>query len=72
MGAAKVKSLANYDRWGTKVFDKHDFFPSDRSQCWDGTVKGLPSAAGTYVYFVELECRPGETITRKGSLVLLR
>ncbi len=71
-GVAKINSLIIFDRWGTKVYERKNFFPSDREQCWDGNLRGTPVPAGTYVYFAELECKPGELITRKGSLVLVR
>ncbi|GAO42200.1 T9SS C-terminal target domain-containing protein [Flavihumibacter petaseus] len=71
-GVARVISLVIMDRWGNKVYENRDFFPSERSECWDGTIRGTPASAGAYVYYAVLECKPGETITRKGSLILVR
>jgi gliding motility-associated-like protein len=72
MGVARIKRLSIYDRWGNKVFDRKDFSASDLHLFWDGRYAGSPSPTGTYVYFAELECKPGETVTRKGSLLLIR
>jgi gliding motility-associated-like protein len=72
MGAGHIKQLVIYDRWGNKVFERNNFSADDIHLFWDGTRAGLPAPSGTYVYFAELECRPGEVVTRKGSLVLIR
>lgn len=72
MGVAQIKQLVVYDRWGNKVFDRRNFSADDIHLFWDGTKAGSPAPSGTYVYFAELECQPGETVTRKGSIVLIR
>ncbi|MCG7857052.1 PKD domain-containing protein [Flavihumibacter sediminis] len=71
-GVSFVKHLVIYNRWGAKVFERSNFIPSDRASCWDGTVNGKPAPGETYVYAVELECEPGKSFPRKGSLVLIR
>lgn len=71
-GISNVKRLIIYNRWGTKVFDKRNFHPADQSSCWDGRVNGVEAPTETYVYFLELECLPGQTFTKKGSLIVIR
>ena len=36
-----------YDRWGRVVFHSTSMY-----QSWDGTEKGKPLPAGSYVYFI--------------------
>jgi len=71
-GISLVKHLVIYDRWGEKIFERSNFIASDRSSCWDGTYKGNPAPAGSYVYYAEMQCPAGGIITRKGSIVLIR
>lgn len=70
-GTAVVKHLVIFNRWGQKVFDRSNFIAGDRSLCWDGAFNGHPAEAGTYVYFVEVDCPEG-SFTKKGTLELVR
>ncbi len=56
-----------YDRWGAAIFSTKDF-----SQGWDGTYNGKLVQAGAYVYFVRVVDSLGQTIERKGTVVLIR
>lgn len=71
-GIGLVKHLIIFDRWGTKVFERSNFVAADRSSCWDGMRNGMPVPAGTYVYFVELQCETGAPFVMKGTVVLVR
>jgi len=71
-GISLVKHLIIYDRWGEKVFERSNFIASDRSSCWNGTYKGNPASAGSYVYYVEMQCPAGGVFVMKGSVVLIR
>ncbi|MGN6213146.1 LamG-like jellyroll fold domain-containing protein [Parafilimonas sp.] len=57
-----------YDRWGYLVFHSNNI-----NACWDGTVKGAPQGAGTFVYQVKVssKCTEG-VVMKKGTLVLIR
>lgn len=70
-GIGIVKHLVIFNRWGQKIYDRSNFVAGDRSLCWNGTINGYPAEAGTYVYFVELECPEG-TFSRKGTMTLVR
>ena len=65
-GEVVVEQFAVYNRWGGCVFTTGN--PSD---CWDGSYRGQPMPAGTYVYVIRARTACGE-ITRKGTLVLVR
>ena len=71
-GISIVKHLVIYSRWGTPVYERHNYVASDRSTGWDGTFKGDPLPGDTYVYFTEMECPSGGSFTRKGTVVLVR
>jgi gliding motility-associated-like protein len=70
-GVAIIKHLTIFNRWGQKVYDRSNFIAGDRSLCWKGTFNGYPAEAGTYVYFVEMDCPEG-TFSRKGTMTLIR
>ncbi len=71
-GVNKIKSFKIFNRWGELVFFKRDIFPDDRSTAWDGKYKSMEAPAGTYVYFVELECAAGGSYEKKGTVTLIR
>jgi len=60
-------SLKIYDRWGEKVFET-----TDQAKCWDGTYKGKPMNAASYVYVLELTLQDGTTVSEKGNVTLVR
>ncbi|OQP65696.1 PKD domain-containing protein [Niastella populi] len=70
-GIGIIKHLVIFNRWGQKVYDRSNFIAGDRSLCWNGTFNGYPAEAGSYVYFVELECPEG-TFSKKGTMTLVR
>jgi gliding motility-associated-like protein len=70
-GIGMVKHLVIFNRWGQKVFERSNFVAGDRSLCWNGSFNGYAAEAGTYVYFVELECPEG-SFSKKGTMTLVR
>lgn len=71
-GLKTIRSITIYNRWGKIVFERKDVAVNDRSNSWDGTFKGEPLDAGTYVYFVQTVCEDGEVFTYKGTVTLVR
>ncbi|MER3498128.1 MAG: PKD domain-containing protein [Chitinophagaceae bacterium] len=70
MNALKADNLdfKIFNRWGQLVFATHDWL-----QKWDGTVKGIPQPAGTYVWYLRYTHRDnGKKIFMKGTTVLIR
>lgn len=65
-GVIEQLDFSVFNRWGQRVF-----YSKDPGQCWDGTHKGLPQPAGTYVYKVKATTVCGE-ISRKGTITLIR
>lgn len=71
-GIGIIKHMVVYSRWGDKVFERSNFIASEPANAWNGYIKGLPAPAGTYVYFIELQCPGGQPFTKKGTVTLMR
>lgn len=65
-GIAKLR-FTIYNRWGQKVFET-----SDRSQGWDGRVKGVVQPMDVYAYTLEAEFFDGRRVSKKGDITLIR
>jgi gliding motility-associated-like protein len=71
-GIKKITHFSIYSREGILVFDARDMLLNNPASGWNGTYKGMPQSASSYVYSLEAICETGETIYKKGSFVLLR
>jgi gliding motility-associated-like protein len=56
-----------YNRWGAIVYESKDI-----NEGWDGTIAGLPSPQGVYVYQVSGRCKSGYEITTSGTVTIVR
>jgi trimeric autotransporter adhesin len=63
----KTMRLMIFNQWGQKVFET-----SDATAGWDGTFNGKQQPVGIYVYVATIRLNNGNTITKKGSLNLIR
>lgn len=66
-GLAGYNFFRVYNRWGQAVFAT-----SRQGEGWDGTLNGQPQPAGTYVFMAQGVDYLGNTIFRKGTVVLIR
>ncbi len=66
-GIKTLKYFNVYDRWGKMIFST-----SNSIIGWDGKIKGIPSSTGTYVWFAEAVDYLGNTIQRKGTVIVLQ
>lgn len=66
---AIIKSLrlAIFNQWGQKVFDSND-----KEIGWKGDYKGKPQPSGVYMYVANLILQDGSSMTKKGSVNLVR
>ena len=71
-GIKTITKFIIFNRGGQVMFQRNNFSPNDRSMGWDGTYKGSPQAAGSYVYIMEALCDLGEKLFKKDSFILLR
>lgn len=65
--ALKINAFEIFNRWGERIF-----YSINQYKGWDGTFRNEPVESGTYFYFVSYTCTDGNTITKKGDLVLVR
>lgn len=67
LGIRDFQYLAVYNRWGQRVF-----YSTDAGQGWDGTLGGQPQVTGVYVWMAAGVDYHGNTIQRKGTVILIR
>jgi gliding motility-associated-like protein len=67
IGIAKLSYFSVYNRWGQLLFST-----TEENKGWDGNFSGLAQPAGTYVYQAIGLDYIGNTIQRKGTVVLIR
>ena len=60
-----------FNQWGNQVFHKKGITDAS-GDGWDGTFNGKPQPSGVYVYAAKLTTQSGTTITKKGSITLIR
>jgi gliding motility-associated-like protein len=56
-----------YDRWGEKVFET-----TNQQTGWDGTYKGKDLNPGVFTYIVTINFDDGTTVSKTGSVTLVR
>lgn len=67
----KGYTLHIYNRWGQMIYNSSS--GNVATGGWDGTFKGIPADAGTYMYSVQLEAGTKNNIKQlKGDVVLIR
>ena len=66
-GISQLKYFSIYNRLGELIFTT-----STIGEGWNGQFKGKPQPPGTYVYQAEGLDYEGNTIYRKGTIVLIR
>lgn len=66
-GVPKLDFFMVFNRWGKEVFHTQSLYDG-----WDGTFKGTPADAGTYVWMIQGKDYLGRTFSRKGTVTLVR
>jgi gliding motility-associated-like protein len=56
-----------YDQWGELLFTSNNI-----QNGWDGTYKGAKEPVGVYVYFLRATMNDGKTVTKNGTITLLK
>jgi len=67
VGITRLNYFNIYNRWGQILFST-----SQIGKGWDGTVNGTLQTSGTFVYTVQGIDYLGKTITKTGTVVLIR
>jgi len=68
----QIKSMKIYNRWGELIFWKENLSPTDQTNGWDGTYKGVLAEVGSYAYQLEVELNNGLINNQTGAFVLMR
>ncbi|WP_118976152.1 gliding motility-associated C-terminal domain-containing protein [Taibaiella koreensis] len=63
----QLESLAIFNRYGERVFLSNDI-----DKGWDGNFNGKGCDAGTYFYLIRYKIPTGETLKKKGDVILIR
>jgi gliding motility-associated-like protein len=71
-GISAITKFLIYNRQGELVYSRFNFAPGDRNYGWDGTINGKHQASGAFVYMIEALCDQGKTISKKGTVLLIR
>jgi gliding motility-associated-like protein len=73
-GMKYVKHFSVYNRAGQLMYRQENFVPGKGTgnPGWNGKFNNTDQPIGTYVYIVEAVCEIGQTVIKKGSIVLLR
>lgn len=67
LGITKLIYFSIYNRWGQLLFSTNQ-----ENKGWDGTFNGVAQPAGTYVYQALGTDYLGNSVYRKGTIVLIR
>ncbi|WP_161596637.1 PKD domain-containing protein [Chitinophaga vietnamensis] len=67
VGIKQYKFFRVFNRWGQEMFSSVDFKTG-----WDGTYKGVPAPADTYIWILQGTDFNGREIMKKGTVTLIR
>ena len=67
VGINQLVYFSIFNRWGQQIF-----YTNELNKGWDGTFKGEPQPAGTYVFQAEGIDYLGNRVYKKGTAVLIR
>jgi gliding motility-associated-like protein len=66
-GIRKVNYFKIFNRWGQLLFQSNDVKVG-----WDGKFEGIPQNMETYVYEVSVETYLDSTLTKSGTVKIIR
>jgi gliding motility-associated-like protein len=67
VGISSIQYFRIYNRWGQLIFST-----SRAGDGWDGNISGKPQQTGSYVWMVQGTTYTGTTISKKGTMTLIR
>jgi gliding motility-associated-like protein len=67
IGISSLLYFRVYNRWGQLMFSS-----SRLGDGWDGTLSGKPQETGTYVWMAQAKTYTGKTVSKQGTMVLIR
>lgn len=71
-GETRITTFRIYNRWGELLFSRDNIMANDVSNAWDGSYQGSLPLPDVYVFVVEAVCEDGNTVSKKGSVTVIR
>ena len=71
-GIQNIINMQIYDRWGSLVYERDNFFPDNGVTGWDGQFNGQAISPGLYVYKLEISFTDGSKANITGDVSLIR
>lgn len=68
----RVLSFRIFDRWGQLLYEGGDFEVNDSAFGWDGTFRGKPVTADTYIWSLTVELQDGDKEILSGETNVIR
>jgi hypothetical protein len=69
---ARIRAFRIFDRWGSLVFESHDFQPNDPTAGWDGTINGAIAPPDVFSWYVEVELKDQQVRLFEGDTAVIR
>ena len=65
--------LQIYDRWGNIIWSTNVYYPElEQSEEWDGTINKTKVPPGAYTWYLKFKDINGITVTKTGSVIVIR
>ncbi|MCC6461753.1 MAG: gliding motility-associated C-terminal domain-containing protein [Saprospiraceae bacterium] len=74
LGVEKVNYMRIYDRWGTQMYEREEFFPDNNNfaEGWDGRYKGDYVNPAVFIYVIEVSFLDGRVLLYRGDVTVIR
>lgn len=71
-GVERIALLQVFDRSGSMVYEKRNFYPNDPQSGWNGKWRGRQAPPGVYPWVAKVEFLDGNTRQFSGSVTLIQ
>lgn len=73
-GVEKVNYMRIYDRWGTLMYERNDFYPNNDilSEGWNGKYRGDYVNPAVFVYVIEVKFLDQKVLLYRGDVTVYR
>lgn len=73
-GVERVNYMRIYDRWGTLMYTRDDFYPNNDNlaEGWDGKYRGDYVNPAVFVYVIEVTFLDGRVLLYRGDVTVVR
>jgi gliding motility-associated-like protein len=68
----KIMTFQIFNRWGSRIYEKHNFQPNDETAGWDGFFNGQLVQPDVVVYFIEVMFKDGKTEIFQGDVTIMK